>query len=453
MTARISHLLADGERRFRQRASRTRLPAELTTGPLTPAWPELPAAARHGLAGDILRAIEPHSEADPVALLSQLLVGVGNLIGRTAHYLVEGDRHFLNLFVVLVGPSGKGRKGTSWGRVRQYLSAVDPLWAEHRVQSGLASGEGLVWAIRDPVRVRQPIKERGTVVGYQNVEVDPGVADKRLLTLEEEFAAVLRMLERQGNSLSARLREAWAGKAIDSITKTTPTQCDQPHVSLIGHVTDQELKRYLTATESANGFGNRHLWLLVRRSKCLPEGGQHVPDPELVARLAAVVDFARAMGPMRRDGAATARWAALYPLLSEGRPGLYGCLVGRAEAQVMRLACLYALLDESCVVEPPHLEAALALWHYADASVRYLFGDATGDHVADQILTALRRVPEGLSRSQLSDLFGRNLNVSRIKAGLSLLLQLGAVTCTYEPTQGRAGEIWMATSEPALPTP
>jgi hypothetical protein len=41
-------------------------------------WPDPPdGAAYHGLAGDVVRAIGPHSEADPVALLVQLLVAFG----------------------------------------------------------------------------------------------------------------------------------------------------------------------------------------------------------------------------------------------------------------------------------------------------------------------------------------------------------------------------------------
>ena len=32
-------------------------------------WPVMDQAAYHGLAGDVVRAIEPHTEADPVAIL------------------------------------------------------------------------------------------------------------------------------------------------------------------------------------------------------------------------------------------------------------------------------------------------------------------------------------------------------------------------------------------------
>ena len=83
---------------------------------LVPSWPKpLAEAAFHGLAGDIVHLIEPHSEADPAALLLQLLIGFGNMVGRSPHVMVEADRHGANLFGVLVGQSSKARKGVSWG--------------------------------------------------------------------------------------------------------------------------------------------------------------------------------------------------------------------------------------------------------------------------------------------------------------------------------------------------
>jgi hypothetical protein len=92
--------------------------------------------AYHGLAGEVMHTIEPHTEADPVAILLQFLTLAGNLMGRTAYYQVEGDRHHTNLFAVLVGESAKSRKGTSWGRVRAIGKVSDTAWAEDRGKAG-----------------------------------------------------------------------------------------------------------------------------------------------------------------------------------------------------------------------------------------------------------------------------------------------------------------------------
>jgi hypothetical protein len=88
-------------------------------------WPVLPKAALYGLAGDVVRAIEPHSEADPAAILIQTLVAVGNMIGPGPHCTVEATRHSLNLYAALVGESSKARKGTSWSHIEGLCSRVD----------------------------------------------------------------------------------------------------------------------------------------------------------------------------------------------------------------------------------------------------------------------------------------------------------------------------------------
>jgi hypothetical protein len=112
-------------------------------------WPTLRPEALYGLPGQIVRAIEPETEADRMALLANLLVAFGNAIGRGSYARVGPDRHHLNLDVVLVGETAKGRKGMSWGPIRELMHAVDPEWADERVQNGLSSGEGLIYAVRD----------------------------------------------------------------------------------------------------------------------------------------------------------------------------------------------------------------------------------------------------------------------------------------------------------------
>src|SRR6185436_17332836 len=114
-------------------------------------WPKLDPACLIGPAGEVVRTIEPHTESDPVAILVQCIVCAGNIIGRSPHYQVESDLHHTNLFAVLVGKTAKGRKGTSFGHVRKLFEQDDPVWKE-RIQGGLASGEGLIWAVRDPIK-------------------------------------------------------------------------------------------------------------------------------------------------------------------------------------------------------------------------------------------------------------------------------------------------------------
>jgi hypothetical protein len=410
-------------------------------------WPgPLGQEAYHGLAGEFVRVIAPASEADPVAILLQFLVGFGNLIGRTAHWTAEAVEHHGNEFAVVVGRTSKGRKGTSYGHVERVLNHLEEVYARERILSGLSSGEGLIWAVRDPATKRERVKERGEAVRYEEVEADPGVADKRMLVYEPEFANVLKQIERQSNILSTVLRNAWDGRTLRTLTKNSPAVATGAHVSLIGHITDEELRRCLSTTEAANGFGNRFLFACAKRSKLLPNGGR--PDPEALERVVEGVgqaaDFARTTTTVRRDDGAGEIWNAVYARLSEGLPGMVGALLGRAEAHVMRLAMLYALLDRSAVIQEPHLMAALALWQYCEESVRHIFGDSLGDPLADDLLRLLRAAPNGLSRTQIRDHFGKHRDGARIAQALALLAEHHLARVESCETGGRPEERWHA---------
>ncbi|PLS82203.1 MAG: hypothetical protein CYG60_24975 [Actinobacteria bacterium] len=442
----------NGWREFRQHyepdayAGKTVRLGEYKTGehglvPVSPdsSWPEIGQEAFYGLAGEIVREIEPHSEADPVALLVSLLCAFGNAAGRGAHLRVGADTHYMNLFAAFVGESSKARKGMSWNFVSDLMQEVDGLWASSRVVTGISSGEGLIHHVRDR---REKRNEDG------EIEVlDEGVADKRLLSVEPELASLLKVMARQGSTTSAVVRTAWDGRKLQNLTKNSPDAATNAHVSVVGHITKGELLRHLTETEAANGFANRFLWFMVKRSKELPFGGEwHKVDKEpLTERLEAALRFGRCSLEVNWTEDAREVWRAVYGPLSEGKPGMFGAVIGRAEAQAIRLAALYAVLDLSREVRREHIEAALAVWDYAEESARFIFGDATGDPEADAILEALRATgTSGLTRTQIRDLFQRNKSAERISQALALLLKMGKAGQVSEETGGRPVERWFA---------
>src|SRR5262249_44700750 len=98
-----------------------------------------------------------------------------------------------------------------------------------------------------------------------------------------------------------------------------------------------------------------------------------------------------------------------------------GAMLGRAEAHVMRLALVHALLDQSELIRADHLAAALALWDYAVASVRHVFGAAIGDALADQLLDFLKSRPEGVSRTEIRDCLGRHEKSENVLRSLATL--------------------------------
>jgi hypothetical protein len=178
----------------------------------------------------------------------------------------------------------------------------------------------------------------------------------------------------------------------------------------------------------------------------LPEGGKVDPAvfAELRDELAASIGFARGVGEVTRDDEARAVWREVYGPLSEGKPGLSGALLARAEAHVLRLSLLYALLDRSAVIRAPHLLAALALWDYCERSVYHVFGECLGDPVADELLRLLRSCPNGLTRTDIRNYFQRNASADRIGRALGVLLQHNLARPEQQPTGGRPSERWFA---------
>lgn len=412
------------------------------SGLVEPGWPVLQPAALHGLAGDLIRSLDPHTEAAQEALLVQFLVAFGNAVGRGPHFRVEGDEHHTNLFAVIVGRTSKGRKGTSWGRIREVFRGADSAWTTGREVSGLSSGEGLIWAVRDAIYKYDAKNEREEMA-------DPGASDKRLMVLESEFASPLRVLRRETNTLSPIIRSAWDTGTLRILTKNSPVVATDAHISIIGHITRDELLRHLGGTEMANGFANRFLWVCATRSKCLPEGGKL--DEGVLSSFSSLLrkalDAARRVGQMGRSEAARGLWRDVYSALSEGDPGLFGSVTSRAEAQVTRLSCIYALLDDSGVIEIQHLQAGLALWNYCEQSCRYIFGDSIGYPLADRILDALRTHPGGLTRTEINNELGRNELASAIESALRTLVEHGLAASETTPTAGRPVERWHAVTK------
>ena len=419
-----------------------------------PSWPSpLAPEALHGVFGDLVALVAPEAEAAPVALLLTALVAFGNITGRRAYFMVGATRHHMNLFALVVGDTAKARKGTSLQDIFRFFRQMDEAWVSSRVLSGLSSGEGLIWAVRDPIEKQRPVKENGRIVEYETVIEDHGVEDKRLLVVESEFANTLKVIKREGNTLSPTVRQAWDGSILNTMTKNSPAKATDAQVSILGHITSFELQ--FGGTEAQNGFANRFLIACAKRSRLLPEGG-HLDEQDItdiVDRLRTAVECLTGRATplvLRRDEEARRLWWNVYPRLSSGCPGVLGMVTARAEAQVTRLSCLYALGDRSSVVRVEHLRAALAFWRYRFESARYLFNDKTGNTVADQIREALQGAgTQGLTRTEISKKLQGHHSTEETDRALGLLADHGLARQEMDRSKpGRPTERWLDAREP-----
>jgi hypothetical protein len=382
-----------------------------------------------GLAGRVVDFLEPHTEADRSGMLLTFLSAFGAMVGSVPHAIADGTKHPARLNVVLVGRSSRARKGTSWAVVRRVFEQADPDFAQRRVIGGLTSGEGLVAAL----------DER------------PEGLQRSVLVHEPEFARLLRVAGRSA-TLSALVREAWDGGDLAVLTRKAPLKVTGANVSILGHVTRDELVRRLDATEIANGLGNRFLFGWVERSKRLPSGGT-IPADALEAlgldvRIA--VQRARTLAVLERTPEAEERWAAIYHGLDDDLDGVVGALSARAEAQMLRLSVAYALLDGSAFIEAEHVDAAEAVWESCQETICRVFTGTQPDHVLGRLLAALREAGvEGLDGSSQRDLFSRHLAGTRLASARWELERRGLARTITEETGGRPRVVTRLTNSAA----
>jgi DNA polymerase I-like protein with 3'-5' exonuclease and polymerase domains len=411
--------------------------------------PSLDDDAYHGILGEIARKVEANSEADGRGVLGALLIGVGNILGRTACFRVNDTVHYCNEFGCIVGHTARARKGLATDIVRAVLGPVNTVWKEHCIAHGFSSGEGLVELVSDEVKRPKRKKDEHGQIYFEPEVVKEAVQDKRKLCLLSEFGELLTMMGREGNNLSMILRNAWDGLSpLEINTKQQPQRATGAHISILGNITKQELLKLLPRVPNSDGFCNRFLWFLVRRLQYMPEGGPRVEEYLIkeITQLQEAIRFARGLGEIRRSPEAKKLWARVYMELSaatdKGR-----LVVDRAEAHTLRLSGLYAAMDKSRQIEPKHLLAAHALWKFSEASALRLFGVEELCKEAQLVLDYLRgKGPEGATRTEIQNrVFYNHKTGAEIQAWLRALEERHVARYETEKNDnGNLVERWFA---------
>lgn len=411
-------------------------------------------ACLYGLVGEVARtAHAANREVNPYAAALGFMVALSTGVGRGCYLRLGDDWHHPRLFALHVGRSGRGRKGTAFKLTERLLNRLEDRHPDVTFQhhsGGLSSREGLVMMIHDGYT-------KGT---GKNAEEVPAVQDKRLFILESEFVNVLHQAGREGNTLSAALRDAWDGKGIKPAIKNNAVGVRRPHINLFGHITPSELKDCMKTRELSNGFANRFLtiWAEQPDRQAYPSGTPDEVIDRLTDRMAQVLRFAGAdrfvehdSNPIRLSPAALPLYQRLYEGELAHRTGgerLAGLLERRAP-MLLRVAMLLALTDLSHHIEPQHLEAAMAWVRYWQESVTFIFATAQDEAKAEQTTTAATRILDFLhqhgqaTRTELvKDCFHRNASKEVIDTAIDELLKTNPPQIHVESlskAEGRTG--------------
>lgn len=419
-----------------------RLLRVVKSGPVDPGpanqWPTLGADAYHGLTGEFVRLYDPYTEADPAAVLFCWLATAGCWFGPNFYIKGGNTRHPGKVWPLITGDTSTGAKGTAIAVTRGFWFDFDRQFVLSCTANGLSTGEGLIRAVRDPNG------DDPSEPGY-----DEGVEDKRLWVDAPEFASVLERSRREGNSLSATLRETYDWAILQTLTSGSPLRATDSHIVIVPQITPSELVAKLTATDVANGLANRFMTVCSRMSKLLPEGNDPSPDAvrdfgsHLQSSRTAIELTARGKAwELRRTEAARKLWDEEYRRRFGERTdepeSPVKALLARWHANSARMSVVYALLDGQLEVDEIHVRAALAAWDYVEASTRFVFGSEAGDRDLGRLLEYVNAAGDkGRTRSAISaELFQRN----RTKKELDLLLDKLLGRGGYELAKGEREE-------------
>ena len=391
--------------------------------------PIMDIAGFHGILKEVVDIATKTSEASKVAVAANFIGTFSAMIGRGAfQHIGDGVCH-ARPFFLLVGRTGKARKGTSEFTVRRIFNAVEQILHEdypslRRHEGGLSTGEGLGWAIRDRVE-----NDDGGDNG--------GTDDKRLYCVEAEFAGAMAAASREKNTLSATIRTAWDGKTIAPLVKNAAWAATDPQIVISGHITAAELLARMKDVDALSGFLNRFVILHIVRPKlvALP---RRTPDDavnSLAARVAEAVSFASAPDvaisnsleiTLSQD--AIKFWCEQYPSLTAEVDGIAGAMLVRSEIYTRMLSMVFALLDKTSVIEPQHIKAALAWVNYWKDSVLYIFqtlaAKAESERLNEdsaEVLEFIRQHP-GCNKSSLTYSFKNKLNGTQVTNSLNYLM-------------------------------
>jgi hypothetical protein len=383
--------------------------------PLPTGFPQPGQDFFHGPAGEAALAAAEYTEADPVGVYGCLLAESAAHVGRRFVSWCSGQRIEARLFVVLVGPTSNGRKGTAGGMARQLMVAASG-HDESMLEQGFASGEALVESLA-------------------------GRDDERLLVEEPELASVLTAGNREGSILSAIFRTLWDGQSVSHRRAGSELVAESPHVCLVGHITPDELNLKLRGVDRSNGYANRLLPVAVHRRQRLtwfgPPGGLSVVEQ---ADVAPCVDrlrdgLCRTDGPSVLPFAASGRraWVDYYDSVEETVD-----VVARRDMHILRVALLLAVLDGSESINAGHVAGGRALADYADATWWWALGENLLPGPAQRVLAIARGAgASGATRTELHNKLSNHMSADDLRQNVALLVASGHVVESVRPTGGR----------------
>jgi hypothetical protein len=399
--------------------------------------------AYYGPLGELARRHQLEIEINLPAFYAMLLPAIGWLVGRRAMIQISRDKHFCNLFTVIVGRTGCG-KGMSWNIVQDLIEQIDPT-CHRRLHRDVASAPGLIGLVRDAHRIKKDKK----------VIEDEGVADKRCFVLFEEMDNLFTAMGRQGSTLDKVWNMAYDGRSLEN-NKRDPEKATNPHISCVCQITDESFRDAVRTVSkgrgSSNGFFNRFITVRAVKERALTRGGTMPEVGELIQEIQSAL---ASLGSVDSDSPKIIQWHpstyedwdAFVESLDSEHPFLnrLGGLAARLKPNVMRIAMLFAVIDRDEFIRPDHLRAAKAFCLHCIDDSRGFFHPSSSSFAKpsldDRVLAVATKDP--CAATGFHNRLGNKCGGEALQASLSRLVeQRTLIREDFKPDHGKTVPRW-----------
>ncbi|WP_274911830.1 DUF3987 domain-containing protein [Streptomyces sp. WZ-12] len=418
-----------------------------------------------GKVREILDLVMPETEADPAGVLAALLSQVSCMVGDKVMLNIGGREMPVSVWTLLIGATGKGRKGTAYGMAARVCNVACPDFLTDHESSGASSGSGIIRAF---------VKRRESALAAMRDAEENGreyaglsVTDTRMLLVEAEYETVIKRGKRDA-TLQGVMRKAWDGADLQNMVADGGV-LRSPRFVVHGHSTPRGFRDNISATDVAGGTYNRMVIQHVTRSKRLSM--RHVINEDSIKEAGAIL--ARAVAFTGGIDEITLSEEAI-DLFDDGlRDEIdeYRCedeyiedFLPRAVENVWRVGAIYALINLRDEISVADIEAAWSFVRHGLDSVAHIMGEGadmvSGETEEDKILKVLRRNPGGITGTDIFKLTGVPARYTKAWAekrdDIDMWRGLGSLSGGRKPTMFRlmtAEEMGEAGEEPTASVP
>lgn len=396
---------------------------------------DMPAEAFVGVANEVIEALEPLTSASREGMLAVLLTAWGGIYGTSTIY---HDQQHSTLFSVLIGDTGRARKGTTTNVVWRALErALDPVAKPGVIDlsligarfDGMASGEAVIKAL----------SASSNVHGFM---------------VEPEFERLLKKMKSGAeyqSTLDTTLRQVFDSGMLSNQTVTRSLRVMPGYtLGILGNVTVDSLRMNVPPEMAQSGFANRFLWVPVRERDVLVTGTEvWEVDTGLAGLLRKARDEwsgGKTHKPLTDGATALLREYSDFLGTLSGMPL---AMTARFHVIACRIGLVHASLDRSSVIGREYIERGIAVTEHARRSLYWAFSDETGDEWTDSVYLAVRAAGStGLPAAKVHRVVQKQ--TPRVHRAKKALVARGLISITKVPTGGRPTELWCDIATPFL---